>query len=343
MTGTWSSAPPKKGQPDIAPSVPMDPVYPAGAKPQTPKQPVTKPMKESVDMDNQMESWANELNALLNENVTINTTSGSEGNDSVTVTATEGDAAEILSLLRNAGMAGMFGGGQESQSSPYGAPMDGENAGVEMVSVDGPEVIDGGDSVLELIKKMTGIEAGHPQQSSDDDYRDEGPSEEHGEEEQGYDHEDEEEEESGEEDSAEGSSEDDEEVDEAYGQADEGNMFTGNLAKARAQGKEEADLDGDGDMEKVHEDDEMCNECGMTESECGCDHMEENLESARPVEEAFANEPNEAMQDIEFMTRFISGGLNREKRDQTTLPHTSVKLRESTDAISQWKILSGIK
>ncbi len=41
----------------------------------------------------------------------------------------------------------------------------------------------------------------------------------------------------------------------------EGNLFTGNLAKARADGKDQADLDGDGDMEKVHEDD--IEECGM--------------------------------------------------------------------------------
>ena len=34
---------------------------------------------------------------------------------------------------------------------------------------------------------------------------------------------------------------------------EEGNKFTGNLAKARAQGKKEADLDGDGDLEKVRE------------------------------------------------------------------------------------------
>jgi hypothetical protein len=181
---------------------------------------------------------------------------------------------------------------------------------------------------------MTGIESGHHHAASQD-YEDEGPSDDH-DEEQGYDHEGEEEDQ-GEESSDYEDSEDEEKVDETYGQADEGNMFTGNLAKARAQGKEEADLDGDGDMEKVHEGDEMCNECGMTESDCGCDHMEESLE------EAFANEPNEAMQDIEFMTRFISGGLNREKRDQTTLPHTSVKLRESADPIDQWKFLSGIK
>lgn len=41
----------------------------------------------------------------------------------------------------------------------------------------------------------------------------------------------------------------------------EGNLFTGNLAAARAAGKDEADLDGDGDMEKVKEDD--IGECGM--------------------------------------------------------------------------------
>lgn len=33
--------------------------------------------------------------------------------------------------------------------------------------------------------------------------------------------------------------------------SEEGNKFTGNLMKARAAGKKEADLDGDGDMEKV--------------------------------------------------------------------------------------------
>jgi hypothetical protein len=36
---------------------------------------------------------------------------------------------------------------------------------------------------------------------------------------------------------------------------EEGNLFTGNLAKARAAGAKQADLDGDGDMEKVREGD----------------------------------------------------------------------------------------
>ena len=37
------------------------------------------------------------------------------------------------------------------------------------------------------------------------------------------------------------------------GKKTEGNKFTGNLAKARAAGEKEADLDGDGDMEPVRE------------------------------------------------------------------------------------------
>jgi hypothetical protein len=47
-------------------------------------------------------------------------------------------------------------------------------------------------------------------------------------------------------------------------------------------------------------------------------------------------------QDIEFMTRIISGGLNNQKKDQTTLPHTRVKVEESS-LLNDWKKLSGIK
>jgi hypothetical protein len=47
-------------------------------------------------------------------------------------------------------------------------------------------------------------------------------------------------------------------------------------------------------------------------------------------------------QDIEFMTRVISGGLNGQKQDQTTLPHTKVKVAESS-LLDDWKKLSGIR
>lgn len=52
---------------------------------------------------------------------------------------------------------------------------------------------------------------------------------------------------------------------------EEGNKFTGNLAKARAAGKKEADLDGDGDMEKVQESVDLT-ECGMMPENMGMMH-----------------------------------------------------------------------
>jgi hypothetical protein len=54
---------------------------------------------------------------------------------------------------------------------------------------------------------------------------------------------------------------------------EEGNLFTGNLAKARAAGKKRADLDGDGDMETVKEQ-------GVAEAGYGADPRAENLEKA---------------------------------------------------------------
>jgi hypothetical protein len=47
--------------------------------------------------------------------------------------------------------------------------------------------------------------------------------------------------------------------------------------------------------------------------------------------------------DIEFMTQVISGGLNGPKKDQTTLPHTAVKVVEDDGEVSEWKRLAGLK
>ena len=230
-----------------------------------------------------------------------------------------------------------------------------------MISVDGPGQDDKeGDDILSLIKKMLGGEESsaspvasgqvsdyeqegpedseEPSDDTETDSDDDSPADSDDADTDSDDTEDDSEDDSEEtpdssDDSDDSSEEDEEKVKEAYGQADEGNMFTGNLAKARAAGKDEADLDGDGDMEKVHEGEGMCNECGMSESMCG--HSDK-------VDESYANEDDDkAMQDLEYMMRVISGGLNREKRDQTTLPHTSVKVSES-DALAQFKRLSGI-
>ena len=120
---------------------------------------------------------------------------------------------------------------------------------------------------------------------------------------------------------------------------EEGNKFTGNLAKARAAGKSEADLDGDGDMEKVHEGEHTCEACGMTESDCGCDHDE----SHEKVDENFANSANDpATAELMKLKALLSMGndLNKPKHSQTVGNPTQVAFRES---INQWKKLSGIK
>ena len=82
----------------------------------------------------------------------------------------------------------------------------------------------------------------------------------------------------------------------------------------------------------THEDLEegkKCPACGK--SPCKCDDEEETDESKKLDE--WANQAGSGpgkgtdaqfTQDIEFMTKVISGGLNKPKRDQTTLPHTEV-------------------
>ena len=119
---------------------------------------------------------------------------------------------------------------------------------------------------------------------------------------------------------------------------EEGNMFTGNLAKARAAGKSEADLDNDGDMEKVKEAEDTCNECGMYESKCGCDHDQ--------VEEGFSNDAGgDAMAETELakLKALLSMGNDLHKMKHSQAMGNPIKVAEATQAIDDWKKLSGIK
>ena len=366
LTGTWSSAPPKKGQPDVPPPVPMDPVYPEAPK-QEKKPSSSKPMKESLEFS----LWDSQLEKMLNESLTVTTTQGdTDRENSVSITASGEKANEIMALLKNAGMDSMSGEVSpevspevsvvepEQMLSAYGVPM----------SNDSEESSSGNDDIMALMQKLSGLTMGdtddsaevhvidtdmgpeHDEEESDSehdekdsaDYKDEEGSEDEGEEE------DKAEEDSDEEDS------DDEEkkVDEAYGQADEGNAFTGKLA--HTQKGDDFELDGKKykDTSSLEEGEDMCQECGMSESECSHNRMDEadspfqneHLESARPIEEELANGADDTtMQDIKFLIKTLAGGLNKEKRDQTTLPHTAVKVNESKEMINEWKKLSGIK
>lgn len=310
---------------------------------------------ESKDMkDIQLEGWEQQLNSLLTEGITVTSSTGQQGApDSVSINATDADAQELLAIVRQAGL-GVFGG-QEQPTSNYGAPMDAHGAepsGYGTEPEASPEVVGDDGDILALIKKMTGLSTGEEETSDYEDEEGEDTALQPVDGEEG-------------EESDESDDSDDEETTEgnAFGAAvakaksdgiqkgekvsvggkeypvkeddvEEGNKFTGNLAKARAAGKEEADLDGDGDMEKVRENEVTCETCG--ESHCGCEEK---------VDENFSNDAGgDAMADTEMakLKALLAMGndLHKMKSSNTVGNPTQVSVRES---INEWKKLSGIK
>lgn len=301
-------------------------------------------MKKGKKFDAQMESWDRELKSLLNEGMTITTSTGQPGGmDSVSVSATDSDAQTLMRMLQDAGIG--LGGKSGEMSHDHG---EGQVISVEPVAHD--EVMgqlqpeeDGGDDALGFIKRMLGARGMDSTDSMEMDYESEAD----------HDH----------------AGCDDEEV-------KEGNKFTGELAKAREDGvqpgekmnvdgkeypvkhgkkmkeEDEHDSDEDDEDEEDHEDDEdkekvdeghqTCNECGgaMYEGhQCGTEELNEwaNSPMGGSADEDFKTE-------IEYMTKLISGGLNGQKRDQTTLPHTKVKTEIVKEDISAtMKKLAGIK
>jgi hypothetical protein len=280
------------------------------------------PFTEGTDMkDIQLESWDKQLQSLLSEGLTVSSSTGQQGSpNSVTVSATENDADQLMQVLRSAGIGG-FGAEPSTPEVGYGVASQGEEDfdGTGTEPQPSPDVVGDDGDMLSMLKKMAGLsgdgEAEVVAVSTDDEGSDDYEDEE-GSDDTTLQPADGEEEESGEES-------DEDEV-------EEGNKFTGNLAKARAAGKEQADLDGDGDMEKVREGEDNCNECGMSESSCECDHEEQ-------VEESFANSSDPAQQELMKLKALLSMGndLNRAKSSQTVGNPVRAE-------INDWKKLSGI-
>ena len=327
------------------------------------------PFSEGKDMrDMQVESWSKQLNAILTEGITVSSSTGQQGApDSVSVTASDADAQELMQVLRQAGIGG-FGPG-ETPTQGFGSPMSvqvgAQPAGAGTDPEMSPTVVGDGDDMMSLIRKMTGIQdSGEPSAppAATSDYEDE--ESEEGEE----DYSDEEESEEGEEES-------EEQTDEgvigagvgaglgammggpmgaAAGGAmggsleeedmEEGNAFSGAVAKAKSD-----NIPNKGQKFKVggkeypvkeehdHED-AMCEGCGMTESSCGCDD-----ESSEKVEENFANSASDPA-DTELMKLkallSVGNDMHRIKTDQTVGNPTRVSVKES---LYEWKKLSGIK
>ena len=203
------------------------------------------------DLEDMIAESMARLDATINESMSVNMSNSTEGGKSLTVTASDDDAMKLASILKMAGL-----GSGEAMHSDHGVvPADDQGCGcgatpcncneeldeVDQNQPDYPTETETSDDAMQYSgglngPKSTGQSTVPVLASQDDRQHSYAEAEE----------------------AAirrmmemAGISEAKKDVEEE--KTDEGNLFTGNLAKARAAGKKEADLDGDGDMEKVRE------------------------------------------------------------------------------------------
>ena len=296
------------------------------------------------------ESWDNELNNLLNEYTEIQegmTVSISKGNqnqpDSVTVSAQDSEADQLLAVIKQAGL-GLFGGddnGQVGQSSPMSLqPADGGDESAAEIGV-----VDDHDGMMDLIRKVTGA-SGQPnvvaiggEEGGEDngDYEDEEGHSEH-------DHE-----------------ETDDTPCESCGGVHEGDC-------APEGDKEMVDEVESEDQQEFEVSEDNAPDSGAAETtadenaEASEDQALATVDAAQdeePVNE-WANDAGENSKDfddesfktdIDFMTNIISGGLNKKKSTGlSTIPVVASQasrlgnpMQESTDLLHDWRSLAGIK
>lgn len=315
--------------------------------------------KSKADMKKDLSS---DSKKPVKEGISVSVSKGQQGApDSVTVSAQDSDADALLAMIKQAGL-GLFGG---DEPSGYGSP------------AVATQPVGDHDSMMDLIKKMSSTGNDYEDEESQDDQHvhghpdaacdvcgsgDCGCNDESDSkalvvgEEQGY---DDKEDESlgmrtGKESDKEQSMKD--RRDDSYGKfgkrTDEDeteDQMEFEVAESNAPDSDEAETTADENAE-AKEDQALAgamsgNEEEIDEGSCSMDEEEELTEWANDAgyEGSENTKDNTFEQDIEFMTRVISGGLNGPKKDQTTLPHTRVKVDESRQAINDWKKLSGIK
>lgn len=310
--------------------------------------------KEVVESPFAFEAWDKELNALLegkvDEGMTVSISKGQQGApDSVSVSAQDGEADQLLQVIKQAGL-GLFGGddaGQPGQSSSMSLqPADGSEEGGEM----GIDVVDDHDGMMNLIRKVTGAQPAPATQgfSGDEgssDYEDEEGSDDH-------DHANE------------------ETCNECGGMMEAGHSC--------GEGKEMVDevesedqmeyevaeeIDPNNSDEENEENSDAVRDAALAkasdnnEEQVDEDEAEAEAEDAEQKLDEWANDAGKNgtdttfEQDIDFMTKVISGGLNKQKSTgQSTIPVVSTQLnrlgnpmQESVDLLHDWKKLSGIK
>jgi hypothetical protein len=278
------------------------------------------------------EGWNNQLDKLLtegdvSEGMSVSISKGQQGTpDSVSVTANDADADALLNLVKHAGL-GLFGGG-DGQGA-FSPPTDGADSQAHGDIA----VVNDHDGMMSLMKKLSGVEDGSSEGS--DDYADEeGHDEEQ--EEPGHEHEEEVCGDCGEADCACDVSDDSEEVDED--QTDD------QLEYQMAEDTEEDAGVAAAGAQQAGEDAALASAAGEADAA--------DEEEPEEVEESYANGADDTFEaDIDFMTKVISGGLNKQKSTgQSTIPVVASQtsrlgnpMQESTNLLHDWKKLSGIK
>ena len=300
------------------------------ADPRTPIGGLEAPFSSPVDeMMNTIafESLDRQLNALLDEGMTVSISKGQQGSpDSVSVTASDADSDKLLALVKQAGL-GLFGGDEATMHpGATGSNMPSQSAPGSDIAV-----VDDHDDMMSLIKKVTdghddhGHEAGEETCESCGGMMEEGHS------------------------CREAVDEEEPNPSDNDEPAEEETDATRDAALATAAGKNFADTDspleegGDG------------GEASDAGAE-GVDIADVEDETEEDLEESLANGADDTFEsDIDFMINGITGGLNGKKRNvagngQSTIPAVAIAhesrlgnpMRESTDLLKDWKKLAGM-
>jgi hypothetical protein len=313
--------------------------------------------KEVVESPFAFEAWDKELNALLegkvDEGMTVSISKGQQGSpDSVSVTAQDGEADQLLQVIKQAGL-GLFGGddaGQSGQSSSMSLqPADDGPEGGEM----GIDVVDDHDGMMNLIRKVTGAQPAPATQGFGGDEGSSDYEDEEGHADHEHDH-------SNEETCNECGG-----MMEAGHQCGEGQEMVDEVESEDQMEYEVAEeIDPNNSDEENEENSDAVRDAALAtaastneEEQVDEDEAEAEAEDDAQKLDEWANDAGKNgtdttfEQDIDFMTKVISGGLNKQKSTgQSTVPVVSTQLnrlgnpmKESVDLLHDWKKLSGIK
>jgi hypothetical protein len=310
-------------------------------------------MHDSDVLENEFafEGWNKQLNELLTEGdvveegMSVSVSKGQMGApDSVSITASDSEADKLLSLVRQ---LGVFGG--EEQASDYGA-----TTNTDSVQQHGDlTVVDDHDGMMALIKKVSGGDMPGMAADSAEDYADEMDSDDHGHDHgevcpdcgmadcQCDGHEETCNECGGMMEAGHSCGSDKEMVDEVESE----DQMEFDVAEDNAPDSDEAETSADEDAEA--KEDEALAMKSISEED------EEDEEEHDGLEESFANSADDTFEaDMDFMTRVISGGLNKQKSTgQTTIPVIPGQkdrmgvdgMNEGTSSLGDWKKLAGLK